>query len=161
MNAPSYVPQPNLVNDYNKLKSDLILKNQIIKNLVSEIENLKKNDVVVNNITLYNNLAKKLKEKTLELEETNSRLEALVLVESLNTSITSNGSYDIQELSHKVITKLQLLQQENQTLLKLISFGNKSSLLVELNLLKLENEKLKTELEAKKKSDEKETETKK
>lgn len=183
INAPSYIPknyyeQTNpsdydvLQSDLQKLKVDLILKQQIIKNLTEQINQNNKNkskiltslydskEVITlsnNHLQLYSNLSKKLNLNQQELTETKTRLETLLLAYSItntnpyyNSTFTKDGAFDEQELTHKILTKLQILQQENQTLLKLISFGNKSSLLIELNMLKQENEKLKEQLNHKK-----------
>ena len=76
-----------------------------------------------------------MQEKSTELQETNQRLEAVLVANSEN--------YDVEELSHKLVHRLTQLQQENENLLKIISFGNKTNLLIEIGLLKHEIELLK------------------
>lgn len=185
INAPSYIPKNHynliaqsdyelLQTDNQKLKIELILKQQIIKNLSEQIN---KNDKLkskklagiydgqetiqlpINHLELYSNLFKKLSTKEQELQDVKSRLETLLVSYSItntnpyyNSTFTKDGAFDEQELTHKILNKLQILQQENQTLLKLISFGNKSSLLIELNMLKQENKQLKEKLSQKENS---------
>ncbi|KAK6462032.1 hypothetical protein DFJ63DRAFT_318886 [Scheffersomyces coipomensis] len=158
--------------DYKQLKVDLILKNQIIKNLTDQLSLISKlktksltevmnttssttnNGIKLakNHYQLFQDLSRTLQEKTIELEETKSRLEAILVSltvtnNSNNSSFIKQGQYDEQELSHKIISKIEGLTNENETLLKLISFGNKSSLLIELGLLKRENNSLKEKLQ--------------
>lgn len=154
-----------------KLKVELILKNQVIKNLTDQLNIINKfkkkkpNDTSDIDITkgsgieiskshykIFETLSKSLKEKTTELNETKERLEALLVslnINNVNSSIafTNHGNYDEQEVAHKIINKLILLQNENENLLKMISFGNKSSLIIEIGLLKNENSILKKKLE--------------
>ncbi|RLV93491.1 Protein MUM2 [Spathaspora sp. JA1] len=152
----------DLTEDYNKLKLELFLKNQIIKNLTEQLNNMNKlkNSIDQNSTTssntisnfkmpknhyqLFQDLSKTLQEKSEELEETKSRLEA-VLVSLAQTNSPSNipSDYDVQELTHKLINKLSHLSNENENLLKMISFGNKTSLLIEIGLLRHEIEQLK------------------
>lgn len=89
---------------------------------------------------LFRDLTRTLNERTQELEETKARLEALLvgLVMSKESSVSTDGTFDPQELAHRITTKLQMLHSENQTLLRMVSHGNKQSLLVEMGLLKSE-----------------------
>ena len=57
--------------------------------------------------------------------------------------VANSENYDVEELSHKLVHRLTQLQQENENLLKIISFGNKTNLLIEIGLLKHEIELLK------------------
>ena len=151
INAPSYIPFSKsyypkhdsfdaLQEDYNKLKGELILKNQIIKNLTDQISIMSKPDQASfmapkNHYQLFQDLLKTLQEKSTELLQTNQRLEAVLVANSEN--------YNVEELSHKLVHRLTQLQQENENLLKIISFGNKTNLLIEIGLLKHEIEVLK------------------
>ncbi|KAK6203603.1 uncharacterized protein RJT21DRAFT_28578 [Scheffersomyces amazonensis] len=178
----------SLKEDYKQLKVDLILKNQIIKNLTDQLNLISKlktkalHEIMNNNTNtstnnnnsntgnnnsnnnvlkvsknhyqLFQDLSRTLQEKTIELEETKTRLEAVLVGLSIsnqegsgNSNIINQGKYDPQEISHKIVNKLQVLSNENDTLMKLISFGNKSSLLIELGLLKRENNLLKEKLQ--------------
>lgn len=175
-------PKPNdnseiMQQEIQKMKMDIILKDQIVKNLTDQIKQYNKSkskalddlynidvhkeenntesnvSVPTNHYDLFRKLSREYTSKCEELTETKERLEAILVAYSItntnpyyNTTFTNDGAYDEQELSHKIICKLQLLQQENETLLKLISFGNKSSLLVEIGLLKQENESLREKL---------------
>lgn len=98
---------------------------------------------------LFKDLTRTLNERTQELEDTKSRLEAIVvgLVMNKGSSITTDGTFDPQELAHRITAKLSTLHSENQTLLRMVSRGNKQSLLVELGMLKSENKLLREKLE--------------
>lgn len=161
MNAPSYVPSnlnynkqyykkddsfESLQDDYNKLKGELILKNQIIKNLTDQINMMTKTEarsssfkLPKNHYQLFQDLLKTLQDKSIELQETNQRLEAVLVANNFS------DNYDVEELSHKLVHKLSQLLQENENLLKIISFGNKTNLLIEIGLLKHEIQQLKNE----------------
>lgn len=97
---------------------------------------------------LFKDLTRTLNERTQELEDTKSRLEAIVvgLVMTKDCSITTNGSSDAQELAHRVTNKLTVLQSENEALLRMLSYSNKQSLLIELGLMKAENKALRQKL---------------
>ncbi|CCE79547.1 Piso0_001619 [Millerozyma farinosa CBS 7064] len=150
-----------MTEELESVKVDLILKDQIIKSLTDQLNALKNNKnqkstpansfkVPLNYYELFKDLTTSLKEKTSELEETKERLEAIVVALSMNNqqTITANGQFDEQELAHKMITKLTLLQTENENLLKMISSSNRSSLVIELGLLKNENAQLKEKLKS-------------
>lgn len=160
--------------DYKQLKVELILKNQIVKNLTEQLQLMNKNRTKFMSETLNNNnnnsntsetkfkvprnhyqvfqdLSRTLQDKTSELEDTKTRLEALVIGLTITKGNTrqfiAQGEYDEMEISHKIINKLNLLTEENENLLKMLSFSNKSSLLIELGLVRHENKLLKEKLE--------------
>lgn len=157
-----------LQEEVKRYKVELVVKNQIIKNLSDQLNTLNKLKdnrlsemgwnvtpnkglkVPSNHYQLFKDLTKTLQERTQELDETKERLEALLVSlamnEASNTKFTNNGNFDEQELTHKIVSKLSLLQNENENLLKMISFGNKLSLLIELGLLKNENKILKDKI---------------
>lgn len=99
---------------------------------------------------LFKDLARTLHERTQELEETKTRMEAILvgLVINKESSASTDGTFDPQELAHRITTKLSTLQKENQTLLRMVSHGNKQSLLVELGLLRSENKLLREKLQS-------------
>ncbi|CUM63232.1 uncharacterized protein PRCAT00000803001 [Priceomyces carsonii] len=154
--------------DARKLKVEIMVKNQIIKSLTDQLntanfvksknlESLGRKSSssgtmkIPNNFyQLFKDLTRTLMEKTQELDETKQRLEAILVSITINNSsnnhFTANGNYDEQEIAHKIVNKLSLLQNENENLLKMISFSNKSSLMIELGLLKNENKLLKEKL---------------
>ncbi|SGZ54825.1 CIC11C00000005739 [Sungouiella intermedia] len=103
---------------------------------------------------LFKDLTRTLNERTQELEDTKSRMEAILvgLVMNKDSSVSTHGTFDPQELAHRITTKLSILQKENETLLKMVSHGNKQSLLVELGLLKNENKLLRKKLGAQEKA---------
>lgn len=118
-----------------------------------EIETENRNDNLVkmpkNYYQLFKDLTRTLNERTKELEETKSRLEAIVvgLVMNKNTTVITNGTFDAQELAHRITNKLEVLQNENESLLKMVSHSNKQSLLIEIGLLKNENNLLRQKVE--------------
>lgn len=177
LNAPSYVPYgtrypatPNstinkaaiddengtdLKEEVQKLKNELILKNQMIKNLTDQIGIMIKNKnskaynevkedasdarspvfkMPQNHYQLFQDLSKTLQEKCQELDDVNQRME-IVLVANHISNNTAVG-YDVEELSHKLLYKMNQLQTENDELVKMVSLSNKSSLLVEIGMLK-------------------------
>ncbi|KAK6455988.1 uncharacterized protein RJT20DRAFT_155013 [Scheffersomyces xylosifermentans] len=160
--------------EYKQLKIELILKNQIVKYLTEQLNAMNKSrnkslaetmnnqnssssasakiKIPKNHYQVFQDLSKTLQEKTVELEETKGRLEALIVGLTItngnnNRQFTNQGEFDETEISHKIINKLNLLSNENENLLQMISFGNKSSLLIELGLLRHENKTLKEKLE--------------
>ncbi|KAG7660894.1 MUM2 [[Candida] subhashii] len=168
----------NLQEEYHKLKIELILKNQIIKNLTDQINLMNKQKTSIeesfnnnnnnlngifkipkNHYQLFQDLSKTLQEKSIDLEETKDRLEAVLVALTCDgnnnnnnnnntggggvSSSSSGYTFDVEELSHKLINKLCLLSEENENLLKMISYGNKTSLLIEIGLLRHELETLK------------------
>lgn len=144
-----------------RLKIDLKIKESQIESLETEIQRLTEsiNQTESNNNSLNQQIPKTINDiftkLTInytslenELNDTKKRLESLVTAITLNptNSITNNGRYDELEISHKIILKLELLQKENEELLKHLSFGKSKETEIELNLLKIENEKLKEKL---------------
>lgn len=139
-----------------KLEVDLELRNLMIENLVEQIstsnsietlENSREGSIRIptNYLQLFETLNKKYKEKNEELEQTKERLESIITAIAMNPqrSRTFNGYYDEEEISHRIISKLTVLDTENENLLKIFSSSNKSSLIVEIGLLRDENTKLK------------------
>lgn len=102
-----------------------------------------------NYLQLFRDLMRTLNERTKELEETKLHIEAILvgLVMTKDTTITTHGTFDAQDLAHKITHKILLLQSENEALLNMVSHSNKQSLLVELGLLRTENKKLREKLE--------------
>lgn len=145
------------------LRMEILYKNQANALLNEKINTLKldqktnvldeKHENLVkmpnNYYQLFRDLTRTLNERTQELEDTKSRLEAIVvaMVMGKNSTITSNGSFDGQELAHRITNKMEVLQAENEALLKMISHSNKQSLLIEIGLLKNENNLLRQKLE--------------
>ncbi|KAG5417863.1 MUM2 [Candida metapsilosis] len=170
LSAPSYVPYGNrfpmtpnsvtkaaddddLKEEVQKLKNELILKNQMIKNLTDQINVMIKNKnnrgyyetkeddtrsykLPQNHYQLFQDLSKTLQEKCQELDDANQRME-IILVANHHTG------YDVEELSHKLLYKMNQLQTENDELVKMVSMSNKSSLLVEIGMLKQQVAELK------------------
>lgn len=145
------------------LRMEIMFKNQANTLLTEKIKSLKidqkttdsdnRHDNLVkmpnNYYQLFKDLTRTLNERTQELEDTKSRLEAIVvaLVMGKNSTVTSSGSFDGQELAHRITNKMEVLQAENEALLKMISHSNKQSLLIEIGLLKNENNLLRQKLE--------------
>lgn len=170
INAPSYVPNYSkndngeaaaaaaaTAQELQKTRAELVVKNQIVKNLTDQLTTLNKrkkdsgHDTTIkipeDHYKLFQDLTRTLQEKTSELDQTKARLEAMVVSLTVAPKFTREGGYDAQEMVHKLVTKLSLLQDENENLLKMVSFGNKSSLLVEIGLLRNENTRMKAKLD--------------
>lgn len=151
---------------FEAMKLEILYKEQINKTLDEKFAELKANfdklkastessntDTIrmpFNVHQLLNDLTRTLNERTLELEETKNRLDAVIvgLVMSKDKTITEHGTFDVQELAHRITSKINVLRSENEALLKMVSFSNKQSLIVELGMLKNENAALKEKLKA-------------
>ncbi|KAG7195656.1 uncharacterized protein KQ657_003426 [Scheffersomyces spartinae] len=170
--SPHNVP----LKEIEKLKMELALKNQMINNLSEKLNQVKKtsNSVTLLDFngpnapqefshlgrpvtipaeytSLFKELTQQLRDCKKELEDTKQRLELLVVGVTMspqNASITCTGQYDEQEVAHRIVSKLQILTDENESLIKMMNFGSKSSLLVELGLLRHENKMLKEKIAA-------------
>ncbi|KAI5956163.1 MUM2 [Candida jiufengensis] len=178
LNAPSYIPNQysnkypqtptsnsrfgneidSQKEEITKLRNELILKNQIIKNLTEQINIMIKNKnnksyyemkdeslissykIPTNHFQLFQDLSKTLQEKCEEVDELNQRIE-IILVSNHLVNNPNPFSVDIEELSHKLLNKMNQLQKENDELLKMVSLSSKQSLIVENELLKKEFEK--------------------
>lgn len=108
---------------------------------------------------LFKDLTRTLNERNHELEETKTRLDAIMvgLVMEGSTNVTRDGTFDAQDLAHRITSKLCNLQSENDALRRMVSYSNKQSLLVELNLLREENAALRKTAEEKAKKTESES----
>lgn len=93
---------------------------------------------------IFRDLTRTLNERTQELEETKARLDSIVmgLLMTKDPAVTKTGSFDAQDLAHRITTKMAVLQAENDALLDMVSRSNKQSLVIELNLLRAENKVL-------------------
>lgn len=145
------------------LRTEIVMKDQVIKSLSEQLNEARKiktcpqtyskGDFAVprNHYELFNDLSDALQRKTAELEDTKERFEALAVALAMDNqkSISLNGQFDEQELAHKIVTKLTVLQSENDNLLDMISSSSKTSVLVELRLLQNENRQLKEKLKSK------------
>ncbi|KAJ9100801.1 hypothetical protein QFC19_005404 [Naganishia cerealis] len=153
--------------DTSKLKNELALKEQLIKSLTAQIEAMKtlrkqqldsmeleKDDTASpgtlvlpeNYKQLFNETYKTLTKTKNELNHTKDMLEAIVVGVALGGATgnpTISGQHDPQELGHKIVTKISMLQTENEQLLRMVSLGNRLGLLAEIGLLRKENEALK------------------
>ena len=103
---------------------------------------------------LYIRLNEKLRSTQEELEETNLRLESILTAIALNPtqSVISSGRYDEEEVAHRIVTKLQLLTEENDEMAKMLSYGKSKEKDIEIGLLRKQNIELKekiTKLESK------------
>lgn len=138
-------------------KMKLQLKDIIISKLESELEKQKDFEKTVsfsdnkdnfevpkNQEQLYNKLVEKLQLSEKDLEDTKNRLESLITAIALNPKQTSykNGIYDEQEIAHKIISKMQLLTEENEELSKMLSYGKSKEKDIEIGLLRKQNAEL-------------------
>lgn len=147
-------------------KMKLQLKDIIISKLELELEKEKefqkalagceKNgtfEIPKNQEQLYTKLVETVKVTKKELEDTKTRLEALVTAIALNpNSNYKNGRYDEEEIAHKIITKMQILTEENEELSKMLSYGKSKEKDIEIGLLRKQNVDLRekiSKLEAK------------
>ncbi|VEU21580.1 DEKNAAC102345 [Brettanomyces naardenensis] len=105
-------------------------------------------EIPKNHEELYRKLVEKLQSTEKELEDTKNRLEALVTAIALNPSQSQYkyGRYDEQEIAHKIITKLQMLSEENEELSKLLSYGKAKEKDIEIGLLRSQNLELRDKL---------------
>ncbi|GMF52690.1 unnamed protein product [[Candida] boidinii] len=97
---------------------------------------------------LYIRLNEKLRSTQEELEETNLRLESVLTAIALNPtqSIISSGRYDEEEVAHRIVTKLQLLTEENDEMAKMLSYGKSKEKDIEIGLLRKQNIELKEKI---------------
>lgn len=146
------------------IRMELLFKEQVNKSLSGNLSELRINydklkastttstgDSLImpsNFHQLFKDLTRTLNERTSELEDTKLRLEAILVGLAMNKdkTITDHGSFDAQELAHRITNKISVLRAENEALLKMVSFSNKQSLVVELGLLRAENKSLKENL---------------
>lgn len=141
------------------LKNKLQLKDIIISKLESELEKSKdfkntilktqnesngKFEIPKNYEDLYHKLVEKIQLTETELTETKTRLEALITAISMNPNPTSfkNGRYDEEEISHKIISKLKMLTEENDELSRMVSYGKSKEKDIEIALLRKQNSDL-------------------
>lgn len=140
-------------------KGKLQLKDIIINKLESELEKMKQfqntilkaqNDsngnyeIPKNYEDLYLKLVEKIQATESELADTKTRLEALVTAIAMNPnpSTFKNGRYDEEEISHKIISKLKMLTEENEELSRMVSYGKSKEKDIEIALLRKQNNDL-------------------
>lgn len=140
-------------------KGKLQLKDVIINKLESELEKMKQfqntilkaqNDsngnyeIPKNYEELYLKLVEKIQATESELDDTKTRLEALVTAIAMNPnpSTFKNGRYDEEEISHKIISKLKMLTEENEELSRMVSYGKSKEKDIEIALLRKQNNDL-------------------
>ncbi|ONH73648.1 Protein MUM2 [Pichia kudriavzevii] len=145
--------------DNESYRTKLQLKDIIISKLESELEKMKEfHDTVLktkgntqgdfevpkNYEELYHKLVDKIQSTEAELNDTKLRLESLVTAISMNPNPTNykNGRYDEQEVSHKIISKLKLLSEENEELSRMLSYGKSKEKDIEIALLRKQNNDL-------------------
>lgn len=163
-----HLEEPSDNDKVEMLKLELLFKNQVNKSLSEKLKLLKTEDAsdssaspgdgnvrMPNNYyQLFRDLTRTLIERTQELDDTKARLEAILvgLVMTKDSTVATYGTFDAQDLAHKITNKMCVLQKENEALLNMVSYSNKQSLLVEMGLLKGENDALRQrvkELESK------------
>lgn len=146
-------------NDIENFKMKIQLKDIIISKLELELEKEKEFQKILSNSStdnngnfevpknqeqLYNKLVETIQVTKKELDDTKSRLEALITAIALNpnTSNYKNGRYDEEEIAHKVISKMQILTEENDELSKMLSYGKSKEKDIEIGLLRKQNTEL-------------------
>lgn len=137
-------------------KTSIQLKDIIIAKLESELEKAKdfqntilktQNDsagnfeIPKNYEELYHKLVEKIQSTESELQDTKLRLESLVTAISMNPNPATfkNGRYDEEEISHKIISKLKMLTEENDELSRMLSYGKSKEKDIEIALLRKQN----------------------
>lgn len=159
--AGSYNYTTTSTQEMDELNMQLKIKESQIESLENEIVRLQESLNVVNDINVgsipakiptslnevFVELSLKYNSTVQELEETKLRLESLITAMTLNptNSVTNNGRYDELEISHKILIKMENLKKENEELMKQMSFGKVKQMDIQMNLLQLENEKIKSE----------------
>lgn len=151
-----------------KLKTELAVKEQLIKSLTSRIDSMNEDRTLklkqLNDKTegsspgtlvlpenyhqLFIDTYKVLENTKAELKETKDMLEAVVVGIALgggSGTPTVSGHHDPQELGHKIFTKITMLQTENEQLLKMVGLGNHQGLLTEIRLLRKANDALRAD----------------
>lgn len=70
--------------------------------------------------------------------ESELHLESLLTAISLSPqqSVTENGRYDCEEIAHKIIAKIEILQEENTEMAKILSFGRSKQKDIEIKMLR-------------------------
>lgn len=142
-------------NELEKYRLQLNLKSQIIINLNKKLDAVTSGqepgdlDPKTNEkfYRLFQELSEKLDRKTAELNKVNEMFEGLLVSISMNAGDGGLHNIDEQELTHKIVNKINYLTLENENLLKLVSYSNKLSLLIELGLLKNEVKQLQLKLD--------------
>ena len=59
-----------------------------------------------------------------------------------NPTSFKNGRYDEEEISHKIISKLKMLTEENDELSRMVSYGKSKEKDIEIALLRKQNSDL-------------------
>ncbi|KAM9897992.1 hypothetical protein OXX79_006563 [Metschnikowia pulcherrima] len=146
------------------LKSELLFKNQVNDSLKNKLKYLSIEEepsfpedesrlgeqmiLPKNYMQLFKDLVRTLNERTQELKDTKSKIEAIVVgaVMTKDNSVEYYEAFDAQDIAHRITNKLSVLQSENEALLNMVSYSNKQSLLIEMGLLKNENKILRDRL---------------
>lgn len=140
-------------------KTKIQLKDIIISKLELELEKLKdfqntilktqnessnSFEIPKNHEELYHKLVEKVRSTEAELEDTKTRLESLITAISMNSTSSSfkSGRYDEEEISHKIISKLKMLTEENDELSRMVSYGKSKEKDIEIALLRKQNNDL-------------------
>ena len=93
-------------------------------------------------------LSNSLISKEAKLKATGDTLEALLTSLALNptNSLTQDGRYDVEAISHKILNRLEILTNENREMGRMLSYGRSQEMLISMNLLRMENDELKKEV---------------
>ncbi|KAF7998980.1 hypothetical protein HF325_006512 [Metschnikowia pulcherrima] len=146
------------------LKSELLFKDQVNDSLKNKLKYLSIEEepsfpedesrlgeqmiLPKNYMQLFKDLVRTLNERTQELKDTKSKIEAIVVgaVMTKDNLVEYYEAFDAQDIAHRITNKLSVLQSENEALLNMVSYSNKQSLLIEMGLLKNENKILRDRL---------------
>lgn len=149
VNAQPYSPsswrsQETPSSPMEQLKVELRLKDSLIESYEREIEKISqkpaspKATIPSTFYEKYRELAEKAKKTELELKDTKQRLEAIMVAISLNpgSATTKLGRYDEEEMAHRIISKMRMLNEENTKMAQMLSYGKSKEKSIELALLR-------------------------
>ncbi|WEJ94461.1 muddled meiosis- protein [Yamadazyma tenuis] len=143
-------------NEIEKLKMQLNLKTQMVSNLQKKLTSKESKemsemggksgskDIPITNTSFYElfkDVSTQLAAKTKECNNLKTYLESVLISLSMNGKDSSH-----EDLIHKVVNKINCLSTENEKLMQMICFSNKSNLLIEVGILRNEVQVLKEKL---------------
>lgn len=97
---------------------------------------------------IFRRLSETLRQRKKELEEATQSLEAVLTALALDptNSVTRYGRYDAENISHKMVVRLETLTNENKEMAKMLAYGRSKETQIELQLVKKENAELKAKI---------------
>lgn len=97
---------------------------------------------------IFKNLSNTLHNREEELLETKQTLETVLTALALDpsNSVTKYGRYDAENISHKMVVRLETLTNENREMSKMLAYGRSKEVQIELQLARKEISELKTKI---------------